>query len=1028
MTEFKLVEYDPKYAKAIADMWNVSKEGWNGESDHKTEESVKRKEEISSHLNLYLALDGDKVIGYCKLSKYFAEENTLYVDLLNVDPAYHGKKAGKMLVKKSVERTIELGYPRIDLFTWAGNTKAVPMYKKCGFFWEQMEGGSTHLMNFIPTIIQTELFKDFFKKADWYDDSNRKIDLIPDGVTENGFDYLTYSWQKNGKNLLVEFEKTGRGIRHIETDDYSITSTVEKNKLVFGKDYKINYKIVNKTGKKLEVGIKGLTDKNIKTQADFSGNIKGKKTVEAEFHLDKIEKDQSVWQTHPCVMSEISVNGKKVIFKTGINPQFPLKLKTSGNYSINHAGIEKDLFLDAENNFNEDCTFEITLPKVPEIEFSEYKKTFFMKKGERNTVALKMTLHNSVLICDDIKIKAVFTDGRSYSYRQKFNLVLNTYDGKLYSQNDSYFYMSYGKLSFSLDRHIDCNQMIYRSIASEAWCYMGAPKLGKPFTSEFVRKAPYKSEYAEQHNSITLKGYYRSVDFPGCEFAQIFKMYRSGMLEQWYEIISFPEGSDEFSLSCEFDIERGKVTVPYDGKLVKFDNNAYSDSSLDFMDNDKLSGNWMYSEKDKGTMAMIWPQSFKIKFCSWYLSVEHKFTRSGSMKTEPLIFAADMFSSEKEVREFALHKELGNEQISSSFDLEINAGNPFCSKKISGVYVDFKDKPLDATVHINSVNYPSISFEQKAEKEQNLHKIDFEFKFKGKEPVELISADADHYSMDCKKTKAVFVKNKGKMTLNEDKIEKNTILTAKNGILEIKSSPEFAPSIYSLSFKGREWLASDFPARTNKSWWNNWFGGLFCKPMGIKEHHLIAEKTTAKFVKKNDTFGNTWEGIEVTTSMEKFDALKGIVVKQYFLMMPGYPVLAVYDEVYNGSGFFKEYSQIAGWIYINSGSDLKNIEIKVVENGRENKVKCGFEAKEMNFKSNLVMYKNKTRSEKLHLYNGDAVSYAESISDNAIINSEFQEKRKIKNGETKVFPPKFVIFSELELKEENLTDLQNVMF
>ncbi|HAQ60772.1 TPA: GNAT family N-acetyltransferase, partial [Candidatus Delongbacteria bacterium] len=211
MTEFKLVEYNPKYAKAIADMWNVSKDGWNGEADHKTEESVKRKEEISSHLNLYLALDGDKVIGYCKLSKYFAEENTLYVDLLNVDPAYHGKKAGKMLVKKSVERTIELGYPRIDLFTWAGNTKAVPMYKKCGFFWEQMEGGSTHLMNFIPTVVQAELFRDFFKKADWYDDSNRKIELTPDGVSENGFDYLTYSWQKDGKNLLVEFEKTGRG-------------------------------------------------------------------------------------------------------------------------------------------------------------------------------------------------------------------------------------------------------------------------------------------------------------------------------------------------------------------------------------------------------------------------------------------------------------------------------------------------------------------------------------------------------------------------------------------------------------------------------------------------------------------------------------------------------------------------------------------------------------------------------------------------------------------------------------------------
>ncbi|MDD4309598.1 MAG: hypothetical protein PHO32_04400 [Candidatus Cloacimonetes bacterium] len=61
--DFIIIEYDPIYAKSIAEMWNNSGEGWNGDNTHHSETSVRDKEAISSHLNLYLALMGDKVVG-----------------------------------------------------------------------------------------------------------------------------------------------------------------------------------------------------------------------------------------------------------------------------------------------------------------------------------------------------------------------------------------------------------------------------------------------------------------------------------------------------------------------------------------------------------------------------------------------------------------------------------------------------------------------------------------------------------------------------------------------------------------------------------------------------------------------------------------------------------------------------------------------------------------------------------------------------------------------------------------------------
>lgn len=62
-------------------------------------------------------MDGDVVVGYCGLSEYREDEGALYIPLLNVRVDYHGKKIGKLLLLKAIERSIELGWPRLDLYT-----------------------------------------------------------------------------------------------------------------------------------------------------------------------------------------------------------------------------------------------------------------------------------------------------------------------------------------------------------------------------------------------------------------------------------------------------------------------------------------------------------------------------------------------------------------------------------------------------------------------------------------------------------------------------------------------------------------------------------------------------------------------------------------------------------------------------------------------------------------------------------------------------------------------------------------------
>ena len=191
----QIVEYDPSYAQAVADMWNCSQESWEEATASAALTNVAQDMENAGNLRVFLAVQGNEVIGFCSCSHYKMDEGALYVPLLNVRPDYHGRKVGKLLILKAVQTTVEMGWPRLDLFTWAGNTKAVPMYKKCGFFWEKKDN-AVHLMNFIPSFCRQRLLGLIWSGIYWYSDSLRNLDIRPDGRSVNGFDFFEYALER----------------------------------------------------------------------------------------------------------------------------------------------------------------------------------------------------------------------------------------------------------------------------------------------------------------------------------------------------------------------------------------------------------------------------------------------------------------------------------------------------------------------------------------------------------------------------------------------------------------------------------------------------------------------------------------------------------------------------------------------------------------------------------------------------------------------------------------------------------------
>lgn len=144
---------------------------------------------------------GDGFAGYCNLAQHH-DPDTIYLPLLGVNPDFHGRGVGKALLLQALKTTISEGKRRLDLYTWGGNTKAVPLYKKVGFFWHP--GTSVLMTNFLPSVLSCPLLMPFFQTYDWY--SSRVLDQLTqseDRSDEGGQHIYRYLFQSpNGRDKV----------------------------------------------------------------------------------------------------------------------------------------------------------------------------------------------------------------------------------------------------------------------------------------------------------------------------------------------------------------------------------------------------------------------------------------------------------------------------------------------------------------------------------------------------------------------------------------------------------------------------------------------------------------------------------------------------------------------------------------------------------------------------------------------------------------------------------------------------------
>jgi ribosomal protein S18 acetylase RimI-like enzyme len=985
----EIVKYNHSYAAEVAKMWNMSRDAWGGSETLKTEESVIKEESTKGYINLYLAIDEDEVVGYCGFSIYEGDKDTSYLPLLNVRPDYHGKKVGKLLVLKVIEDAIKSEYNRFDLYTWSGNIKAMPLYKKCGFMWEK-KIDSVHLMNWLPYMMKTEAIKDYFEKLDWYKDNKREINSSYDGEESNEQTTFHYHFENDEELLKVGFDRSGRGINYIETNDYKITMSTPSLKLIYGNHYDVTYELVNKSGKKLNVRLEGISDESIGHEFAHEVSVKDKTVLTSSIEISKPKMKFDEFLTAPCAAAKIHINGKVALFKLGVNAVSPVEFKLSLVEKLHHTKNKYNAYLDIESNLDESSklvgSFESGVIDIEDFEID-------LKPKEKKSIKLNYGVNDYGVYSKNIHYNI---NGKDYSYllekliQGESGVYHHIIEGNHYIVNNEYVVNFSSKYKEFALTHSD----------GFAGSEVMPIKLGEPFTQEFTNAEIKDYRYYQEGSTACLELSFDSTDFKGVKLTYIAKLYAKGMFELTNRLENVDYDKDNISALMSIYVDSNNAYIPYDGKIL--DTGRSGAFGVSSFDSSKIDENWIYFKKDHSESGICFDFD-GIEVSDWSLAKKFDLEnfKKGDIVDFGRIFASINHQGYKKFREFAIGISQAKEKrVIKQFSIEINDGNPIIEEAaIVSINnnVNTNDKGVliinEKSYEVNSVN-------------------DFEVKVDHLTKKNCLTFKSD--KINKKESKVLFSKQ-GDISIQDQTDAGKNVKVVSNGKLEFKACKDFFDSVYSLTWDGKELLNSTFPNLGPKSWWDFWSGGIVLDHHPLKNSIRVNDLRSIDEVTVEDNLGNHWTGLKMTSKITKEEKYSTTEIATYVLTLPGVDVVAIFSSQENNTGKYESGCHQMLGVELNRNEEIKLfIEDETYVNVLKN---CYVHS------SNMMAYQ--VGDTFVHFISQRKLENFDNSEIAALVSGETM---KVADGMIKTSNPIFMIMSDEKYTEKELIDLKNIKF
>ena len=267
---YTLHEYDHRFDAGLAQMWNESDDQWPGTFtdgvDFTAETIAEWMDRIEAIIRFIVVEDQTgKVVGYGDLWDTAVRPKSCYVALLNVHPEHQGKSLARRMLVEMVEWAVANGYDRMTIGTWPANLKAMPLYKKVGFFWKP--DTTVHMESYLPAARQLPAAAAYFAEHDWYTTYDRALAQVEDDMTHPGTGetkVYVLSWQANGHQLETVFDRNAQALTGIETDAWAVFARTGEAEPAQGKAYPFEWELRNKGDHPIRVLAEARPDEGIR--------------------------------------------------------------------------------------------------------------------------------------------------------------------------------------------------------------------------------------------------------------------------------------------------------------------------------------------------------------------------------------------------------------------------------------------------------------------------------------------------------------------------------------------------------------------------------------------------------------------------------------------------------------------------------------------------------------------------------------------------------------------------------------------
>jgi len=932
----KIVDYLDKYAQTMADMWNASEEGWPGGLTRgvpMTAKKVKEQESRVKSLGGYIVMERSKAIGFVRVSPYFEEKEAAYVSWLNVIPEHHGKSHGRRLLCRSVECSTDLKLDRLDLHTWPGNIKALPAYKKTGFYW--VPNTTVYMQNFIPMIMLFQPAKPYFEKHDWYDTFQRPIELEEDGTEVEGMNVFVHRWKEGKDELIVWIDRESRNITGFENNDMKVFAKLDRHDVLAGMKWKITWTITNKTKKKFSCSLKVTPPKGVSLKASKKFVVPAGKSKEISAPvMVSLEAKEIHWEEKSdSILTRMKIDDQSFNLRTGLRTKQAIEIESDPEFISVVPGTERTININLRNNLKKRAKGRIRF-KTNGLDLDKTAAPFSVQKDRFSGVPLTIKATSPETKCYSIKAWAEFEDHRTKEKTLKVrcigihgaisdieekSMVMENEEVRLVAKQRGGFVTLYDKAyKEPAARHVQI-------------C------LGPPFIPSELARLDWRMSVKNEKGTTTGTLSVLSEEREGLRITLQIGVSSSNLLR--FLPILENKGKSTHSTEVQFVLGRNtirdRITLPTKHGLIQEEviEDDFPDWMGDIPKEDYLRETWCHMGNKETGLGVLWDRE-STKHSEIY--VEGVFPTLHAPKVRPgeklelppyyfmvgttdwrrvqrswqRLYEGEIESEEKVVPQGVL--DIGT--VPKPVVVENETNFKFRMRNL-------RNKRLDAKVNID---FPDTMKASKTRIEAKELCIDSPLEEKivlkaRKASPGMYFAKARISTLvydDTLQLPIVVIGKPGSVSVRQ----KKGIIDVNNGTLKFTVVPEFSGSLTSLKEGGIEHILSAYPKPDQLAWFRPWYGGI--APTVTKDEWFsrFYEET---FTGKKVTRG-AWKGARTTAEAEKRELLRGLRVSTEYLTRPNSNVLAILQDFTN-TGKSSLYFEGGCASYFQVGGSKKNV-------------------------------------------------------------------------------------------------------